>query len=118
MTTVSENYRARSQTFCDHGHIQLELGDLAQASEKLWGAVAQAFKAEAEEQGWEHGSHAHFWTIRRRIADLLDDERILDWFRSAHQLHINFYEQELEEWEVRKLAADVDRLLVRLRDLR
>ena len=36
---------------------ELEKGDLAQASEKAWGAAAQMLKAIAQERGWHHHSH-------------------------------------------------------------
>ena len=44
MTTVEE-YRTAAHTLYDQAMVELEAGDLRQASEKFWGAAAQVLKS-------------------------------------------------------------------------
>ena len=65
--TTAEQYRSTSTLLFDQAMVELEAGDLLQASEKLWGAAAQALKSVAERRGLKHDSHAQFYNI---MADL------------------------------------------------
>ena len=112
--TTTESYRATSATLFDQAHVELEAGDLVQASEKFWGSAAQALKATAQERGWEHDSHAHFYRIVRNLVNETGDKEIVDLFNAANLLHINFYEHWLEYDEIRPLATQVHQLLRRL----
>ncbi len=114
---LAERYRGASIQLFDQAMIELEAGDARQASEKLWGAVAQALKSVAEERGWNHGSHAEFYRIVSRIVDETDEEEIGSWFRTANELHINFYEAWMRENAVRQSVDHVDRLIKRLSEL-
>ncbi len=88
--------------------VELESGDLPQASEKLWGASAQALKSLAERRGWRHGSHSEFYKIMRRIRDEVADPDLMNRnFDTANHLHVNFYENRLDEVDVRMRAKDV-----------
>ena len=40
-----------------------------QASEKGWGAAAQALKAVAEERGWNHNGHGLIVDIAKQVSD-------------------------------------------------
>ena len=40
--TTAEEYRTASSTLFDQAMVELDAGDPRQASEKLWGAAAQA----------------------------------------------------------------------------
>ena len=113
MTTV-ERYQTVSATLLDQAHAELDAGDLIQASEKFWGATAQALKAIAQERGWDHGSHAHFYGIVRNLVDETGDHQLVELFGGANLLHINFYEHWLEEIEIRVFARQVEELLGRL----
>ena len=57
--STSERYRSAAHTLYDQALVELEAGDLRQASEKFWGAAAQAMKAVTTRRGWEHKTHAH-----------------------------------------------------------
>lgn len=114
--TTTESYRATSATLFDQAHVELEAGDLVQASEKFWGSAAQALKAIAQERGWQHDSHAHFYRIVRNLVNESGDKEIVDLFNAANLLHINFYEHWLEDDEIRPLATQVHQLLRRLDD--
>ena len=55
--TTAEQYRSTSTLLFDLAMVKLEAGDLLQASEKLWGAAAQALKSVAERRGLKHDAH-------------------------------------------------------------
>ena len=113
MTTL-ERYQSLSAQLLEQAHLELEDGDLIQASEKFWGATAQALKAIAQERGWEHNSHAHFYRIVQAIIEETGDEDLFDLFGSANLLHINFYEHWMNAAQIRKLADQVEQLINRL----
>ena len=76
-----------------HADEFLQAGDLVQASEKGWGAVAHYLKAVAKQRGWTNRSHRDFFYIKDRLANETDDPgRITLLFREANALHQNFYE--------------------------
>ncbi len=106
--TTAEEYRTASTTLYDQAMLELDAGDLRQGSEKLWGAAAQALKSLAERRGWRHGSHGEFYRIMRRIVDETDERELLNHFNSATQLHVNFYEDWLDDVQISQLAEDVE----------
>ena len=66
-----------------------------QASEKGWGAAAQALKAIAEERGWNHNGHGLLVDIAKQVSDEQGRMDIVAWFGTAQSLHVNFYEDAL-----------------------
>ncbi|MEO0290868.1 MAG: PaREP1 family protein [candidate division WOR-3 bacterium] len=70
-------------------------GDLSQAGEKYYGAVAELLKMIGEKRGWEHKGHI----LRREIIRKLNNEypELNLWFlyKSVETLHQNFYENDL-----------------------
>ena len=52
-----ERYAELSRHFMEKADEYLAAGDRVQASEKGWGAVAEAIKSIAEERGWYHQGH-------------------------------------------------------------
>ncbi len=66
-----------------------------QASEKGWGAAAQALKAIAEERGWNHNGHGLLADIAKQVSDEQGRMDIVAWFGTAQSLHVNFYEDSL-----------------------
>ncbi len=115
--TTAEEYRTASSSLYDQAIAELDAGDLRQASEKLWGASAQALKSLAERRGWRHGSHAHFYRIMARLEDETEDSDLLLQFGAANELHINFYENWLDEDQIRRRAGIVREFVHRLSDL-
>ena len=102
--TTAEEYRTAATTLFDQAMFELDTGDTRQASEKLWGAAAQALKSLAERRGWRHGSHAEFYRIMRRLVDETGDVTLRQQFAFANELHINFYEDWLDEVQIRESA--------------
>ena len=112
--TTAERYQTVSATLFDQAQTELDAGDLIQASEKFWGAAAQALKAIAQQRGWEHDSHAHFYRIVRDIVDETGDKEIATLFNAANALHVNFYEHWMKKDEIMPLADQVSQLVERL----
>ena len=74
--------------------LELARGDVCQAGEKGWGAVAQLTKAVAALRGWQHYDHE---AIREAITALAGElpeqaQPIYRGMRAAEALHGNFYE--------------------------
>ncbi len=86
-------------------------GDLLQASEKTWGAVAHAVKSVAQLRGWEHYAHTLIAAAAWRIAREYNQPRIMDLMKIANDLHQNFYEDRYGEEEVTRGLAQMEEFL-------
>ena len=74
-------------------------GDLAQASNKAWGLVAETVKAISAHHGRIIHTHRAIWQVVGELAQLVGDAGDMEtrrWinnsFRVARSLHFNFYE--------------------------
>ena len=93
--STPERYEAMSRHLLRQAEEELEKGDALQASEKIWGAVAHALKAVAQQRGWNHRFHNHL----RAVAYFLARE----WNRSGWNInfdafdamHTNLYEHHI-----------------------
>ena len=85
-------HNATGRDFMANAWKYLDEGDLAQASEKGWGAAAQMVKAAAEARDWRHNGHAELYRLINRLSDESGDEQLRTLFHAASSLHINFYE--------------------------
>ena len=85
-----------------------------QASEKGWGAAAQALKSVAEERGWNHNSHGLIIDIAQQVADEQGRPDLVSMFGSAQALHVNFYENWLSSDTIGIYLEDVKKLLPEL----
>ncbi len=115
MTT--QQYQQASEHFLAQARRELAAGDLAQASEKGWGATTQMLKAIAEQRGWEHNRHRHYHRTANRLRAETGDGDIRRFFNSAAALHENFYENDMEPALVAESLDDVEALLHKLRPL-
>ena len=89
-------------------HYELhKKGDRLQASDKAAGAVAHAVKAIACDRQWRHDSH----NLRRQIVNLLAAEfgrQELNLLQGdADQVHDNFYEDRMYEWELSEYLSRI-----------
>ena len=83
MTT--QTYQDASRLLLEQAQTELAQGDTRQASEKGWGAAAQAVKAVCEERGWEHQTHRSLYkAVARLVRESGDDSNI----RVAFQLRM------------------------------
>ena len=95
----------------------LAADDLLQASEKGWGAAAQAVKSVAETRGWPHNGHRQLFQAVDRLVAETGDEDIHTAFGLAGFLHTNFYEgwlgREAVEAHLSQVAGLVEKLETR-----
>ena len=89
-----------------------------QASEKGWGAAAQALKAVAEERDWNHHSHGLIIDVAKQVADEQGRPDLVAMFGLAQALHTNFYENWLDTDVIEIYLNDVKKLLSELERVR
>ena len=92
-------------------------GQRLQASEKLWGAVAHAVLALAQQRGWRYGSHNELIQAARRLSEELGDATLYSRFGETRQLHANYYHGFLEDHQIddlRSIAHDFIRRVLAL----
>lgn len=111
------HYRDMSTEYLSHARSLLAEGDLKQASEKAWGAVAVLVKAAAEERGWRHEGHRELWRALYRLADEAEDEEMRRQFGLAGALRTNYYEDWLDAKSVEQYLSEVEQLTAKLDDL-
>ena len=99
---MSRNFRAGAWK-----HLQDD-GDLAQASNRAWGMVAETVKAISTYHGGIIHNHRAIWQVihglARLVGDAGDDQTrnwIINSFHVARGLHSNFYEDRYSEDDVR-----------------
>ena len=112
---AAQHYAGISRRMISQAHYELtRQGDRLQASDKAAGAVAHAVKAIAEDRLWRHDSHNR----RRAIIDLVAAEyaqpELTVLQDIADRLHDNFYEDQLEDWQVQERLTQ---LTIRLESL-
>ena len=114
----SEKYAALSREYIERADGYLRAGDRVQASEKGWGAVAEAVKSIAEQRDWNHQGHRLLNDIAFQLSEEWGhpDVRIL--FNSMEKLHINFYEDNMALDSIAASVADAKHLLRELETLR
>ena len=76
--------------FMVQAYEEIDKGDLAQASEKGWGASAQMVKANAHLRGWDHFTHRDLFNVVDRLTEQTGDSELATLFGSAGFLHMNF----------------------------
>ena len=70
MTTITvRDHAAEARSFLGDSDREFEAGDIAQTSEKLRGAAAQAMIAIAQQRGWRHGSRRDLKIAVSRLAE-------------------------------------------------
>ena len=114
----SERYAELSRHFIEKADEYLLAGDTVQASEKAWGAVAEAFKSIAEERGWSHKGHRLLNDVAFQLSSEWDRRDVKLLFDAIEKLHINFYEDAMELDDVAASIVDAKRLLSELEALR
>ena len=96
---------------------ELEKGDLAQASEKAWGAAAQMVKAIAQERGWSHHSNRDIYYNIELLERETGGADIVDLFGACNYLHLNFYEDTYSVRFIERQIKQVERFVGRVEGL-
>jgi hypothetical protein len=111
-TVESAKHRDASRVLLANAQIELDRGDLLQASEKAWGALAHYVKSVVEARGWENQSHSAVMRIAQALASVAQAPgRQRERLRSARSLHVNFYEDEQDAESVQGGINDVTKLV-------
>ncbi len=97
--TIQQRYYS-ALNFLDQADSEFALGDIRQASEKLWGAASDAITAVALERGWGYHSHRDIKNVVQRIVAEQDDDILQSGFTIAEKFHVNFYHNMLEDHEL------------------
>lgn len=92
-----EAYLALHEKYLGEAEELYRRGDLAQAGEKYWGAVAALLDATAEKRGWEHYSHRDYNMIVGRLYKESGDKELLTAFGMAERLHANLYHSFMDK---------------------
>ena len=103
LTPHTQQYVAASYDLLSKAAGYLTAGDLRQASEKGWGAAAQIVKAVAEnwrDSGVTHGRHQDLRALVNGLSVLDAESTLIVEFRSAQDLHENFYENNSPQYRV------------------
>ena len=107
-----ENHIVTAERFLRHAEEEFEAGDLPQASEKAWGAVAHYLKSVAKFRGWRNRSHSDLNDIATDLSYETDDpRRIRRLYGSVSSLHQNFYEDWLPEISVAEGIEDAREMI-------
>lgn len=114
----SERYAELSRQYIQRADEYLRIGDRVQASEKGWGAVAEAVKSIAEQRGWNHQSHRLLDDIVLQLSEEWSRPDVRRLFDIAERLHINFYEDALQLDAIAARVGDAKDLLRELDTLR
>jgi len=80
-----------SYRFLEHAQAELDKGNRLQASEKVWGATAQALKSNAIRRGWNHDEHVDILAIANQLALEYDRSDLTRKVDTAEAHHGNFY---------------------------
>jgi len=89
--------------------------DYPQASEKLWGAFVEAVKVLAMKQGISLGTHRSIAEFISRLHREHPEWNLMNAFKHAESLHVNFYENHLPEDHVmasKKVLEESIRLML------
>ena len=113
-TTAAQHYSDLSAEYLRKAHAHLAEGDLTQASEKGWGAAAVGVKAVAEARGVNHSTHRQIRQAIQMLAKERGDDEIRSCFGHANDLHINFYEDWLDQETIELYLSQVERLITKL----
>lgn len=97
MTTAERHYEI-SDRFLEQAYVEFEGGDLLQASEKAWGALAHYVNAVAKTRDWPHSTHRDLNLNASRLIQGTDDASVhRQQLMVVNALHANFYQDFLDE---------------------
>lgn len=110
-----EMYLKLSEDYLREAEELYAKGDLPQAGEKYWGAVAALLNAVGEALGLEHYSGRDYQLVIQRIYRDTRDVEVLRLFGMAERLHANFYHNFLDKETFDRPREDALALIEKLR---
>ena len=94
---------------------ELQRGDRLQATEKVWGSLAQMLKAHGQQRGWLNlGSHRTVGRIAQQLGAEYAEFAVLNAYIAADNGHRNFYDNEMSPPEIEDIITVVARVLPEL----
>lgn len=116
---TADQHREISAQFLAHAEDEFRKGDLLQASEKAWGAVAHFINSIARDHGWPVGSHKLLienatTLLARDETNAVHRRRLL---RTVEALHSNFYQAAWDQQMVRDAIDDATELIGAMTEL-
>ena len=111
-------HREISDQFLDQAVEEYRRGDLLQAAEKAWGAVAHRISAIERRRGWPTGRHR--LTVKHAedvLGELSHPDPYLTLFDAVEHLHVNFYQDHLADNRVLRGIRAARRLVDILTDI-
>ena len=111
-------HREISDQFLEQAQQEYRRGDLLQASEKAWGAVAHRISAIERRRGWPTGRHR--LTVKHAediLGELPHPDPYLTLFDAVEHLHVNFYQDHLTANRVLRGIRAARRLVDVLTDI-
>lgn len=112
-----EDYLRLDGKYLKEAEELLAKGDYVQASEKFWGAAAEVVKAVAAARGITLGTHRSLWEFVHRLSREKPELNLIEGFRAAESLHVNFYEDHLPEEVVKLTVAQVKEFIEKMKRL-
>ena len=96
-----ERYEEISRHLLQQAQVELDRGDILQASNKVWGATAHAIKAVCQRMGWNHHAHNYLSAAANYVASGLGRYDLMEAFGFLEAMHANYYEHRKEADQVR-----------------
>ena len=110
-----ERHLEISDLLMGYSVAEFETGRLFLASEMAWGALAHYLKSVAKYRGWRNETHQDLRDIALDLSyETEDPETIMLLYRTAGDLHSNFYEDLLSHSHVSDGMREVEELIRRL----
>lgn len=104
-----------SRRLIQQARCELDRGDRLQATEKVWGALAQMLKAHGQRRGWLNlGVHRTVGHIARQLHVEYDKIDVASAYIAADNGHRNFYDNEMSPPEIEGIIAVVAKALPEL----
>lgn len=114
---MQRRYQKLHTKYLAHADNLLAQGDLSQAAEKYWGAVAAMVKKVAAKRGINLQTHQSIRDFVKDLSDHYPDIDLRSDFVTCGYLHSNFYEDGMSSWEVEGAAEAAKRLIKKLENL-
>ena len=107
-----------SERFLDHAEAEFQGGDMLQASEQAWGAVAHYVKSVARTNNWPNTSHREISSSAGKLLDLTAAPKgnrrkftVIDFLR------VNYFDYELDPEDVALAIGDARTLVDAIREV-
>ena len=110
----SADHAEHSAALLAHAQEMIDKGDRLQASEKIWGAVAHKVKGIARKRGWGWNDHDGVRHVVTFFRNRTRNHELGTLLRSANDIHVNFYNDELQDQDLADGLADAKRLIALL----